>query len=142
MHVKPGISIRFLLGFGLGPLGLMLSLFGGNNLMNAAAKYTEAHLLGSVTGTSQSIFIATEDLRYECGGMMAPLTAFMLTDAEQHQQFRNNAELGETGSRRGPKRLATIPGLAKLTSDITAHAHAAAQPPRYVTNYIAMNVYM
>jgi len=122
MRMKSGISIRLLLGYILGLIGLMLLLLGGNNLIDAAGKYNEAHRLSAVAQTSQSIFIAMENLRYERGGMMGALTAPTAAAPEQRKQILGNREAGEAGYRRGLALMGTMPALAKLKADIqSAH---------------------
>jgi methyl-accepting chemotaxis protein len=122
MRLKTGISIRVLLSYILGLLGLMLLLVSGNIFIGAAARYDETRRLSAAAEISEPLFVSMANLRYERGAMLAALAAPMAAGPDQHTMIVNSRELAEAGYHRGLALMAAMPDLAKLKAEIqTAH---------------------
>jgi methyl-accepting chemotaxis protein len=124
MRLISGISIRLLLGYVLGLLGLMLLLLGGARVLDATSSYRTASRLAAVTEASRHIFSAMQNLRFERGGLLAALAAPGPVAPAGRKQITGSRAAVEHEYAQGVAAIAKLnePGLAKLAEGVQ-HAH-------------------
>jgi methyl-accepting chemotaxis protein len=128
MRVFSGLSIRLLLGYVLGLLGLMLLLLGGARVFDATSSYNGATRLAAVTEAGHSLFGAMQNLRFERGGALAALAGPGPVSPEARQQIVQNRGVVDQRFNQGTARLAGLqkPELLQLMVPLTRAFDAVA----------------
>jgi methyl-accepting chemotaxis protein len=133
MHFITGLSIRLLLGYVLGLLGLMLLILGGAPVLDATASYRNASRLAGVTETSRHLFSAMQTLRYERGRMLIALGAPGPVTPDLRKMAMDSRATVERDYSQGMDGLAKLddPGLTKLVQAVQlAHQRFDALRPK------------